>query len=173
MILKTDHYNLGATTLEGLFLRLARQMLIIQKTSSLNPNEITDLVAVDTDETEKRASVSIANVTGNFKLDSLDIITPFTDTLTPAAEGLAPPWNATNHLEALIKIGIKICNLERNSEINKNSKFIFDYSIASKGDVVEPHFDISLNATDIPLIITLNGQTSISESDSWLTGEVG
>lgn len=170
MKLTTDYYGFGSISTEGLFLRLARQILIIQDDAVLNPDSLT-IVTVDTDETEKLSSVSISDVSGNFGPNmELKIINPFKDTLTTT--GTLAPWNKTNHLAALVDLGIWLCNQERSLQANPDSRFVLDYSITSRVDVIEPHLDFSLNASDIPLNITLAGQAGASEALSWLVGEV-
>lgn len=168
MELTTDPYGFSATHAEGLFLRLAREMLIIQDDATLNPDSL-EIVTVETDETAKLTSVAIADVLGNFTSDmAIEVLNPFQDSLVTT--GTAAPWNKTNHLAALVDIGIWLCNQERNLAINTNNKFVFDYSFSSQGDVVQPHFGITLNANDIPLTVTLAGQAAASEAAEWLTG---
>ena len=171
MELSSQYYpDFNASTVESLWLTMARQLNELQKSGDTNPNTVT-IITIATDENEEKTSVELSEITGNI-LDGKNVVNnPFNADFTPGTNS-SWPFSADNLLQAICDVGMWLANKQTDADINIKQEFILNYSIENNEEIATPHFQLSLGADEIPLLMTGTGESLTTQARSWLEGSI-
>lgn len=160
----------SATHLEELTLRLARQVLAVQKNPAYNSG-VTDVIGLETDEEAEIAKIvcegwEASLVDGELKIKNYFPNHPFT-----AGTG-DYPFNRIYLLDALFHAVVYQQLMELNLASNPgDGNQYLSFSAASpstKGRSL--NFDVSFSLTNIPLFVVYNGDTTVTKAKPYLQG---
>ena len=172
MELSTQYYpNFNASTVESLWLTMARKLNDLQKSANTNPNTVA-IITIATDENEEATSIELSEITGNMLDGRIIVNNPFNrDDFTPGTDS-SWPFNADNLLQAICDVGMWLANKQTDFDINIKQKFILNYSIENNEEIATPHFQIFLGADELPLILTDTEESLTTQARSWLEGSI-
>lgn len=162
MLLPTEHYPQFSevTTLEGLVLQLAREILEIQKDSSINTANV-ELIDIDPSEKNEIVDISTSNWTGNWQNGLLIVNNPFPSHVFTAGIG-SYPFNQTTLVNAFFHISMYLHKQELSVAKNVANKQCVSFSINSVTEIGDPQqLDLSVTISELPISVTnTNTQTT-------------
>lgn len=163
MLLPANHYPqfTDCTTVEGLLLQLAREILEVSKLSGSSSSN-TDIIDISGSEKTETTSISTNGWMGNIDDGVIVVYNPFTSHVFTAGIGVYP-FNQNDLVNAFFHVALYLQKQELSVSLNVASKQCIVVEVGTVNTIGDSQqLDVTVTITDFPLQI--NNSSSVTTS---------
>lgn len=170
MLLPANHYPQfsALTTLEELFLQLAKEILEVQKDSSINQNN-TSVITITQDDNAETTAITTESWIGSLNDNGIiQVKNLFSEHTFTAGTG-DYPFNQNTLVNAFYHVGMYLQRQELSIAKNPGSKQLITFTVDNVAELgATSQLELSMTATDYPITITNNSDQTIVKAKPYL-----
>lgn len=170
MLLPEDHYPQFSTltTLEELFLQLGKEILEVQKDSSINQNN-TSVITITQDDNAETTAITTESWIGTLNDNGIiQIKNPFPDHVFTQGTG-SYPFNQNVLVNAFFHVGMYLQKQELSIANNPGSKQLITFTVDNVAELGSTsQLELSLSANDYPITIINSNDQTVIKAKSYL-----